>query len=78
MSNLNLEDFNETDVIKKLKKSNSNEIKRGRKQKYQTEEERHEARKNQQKAYRERKKKEIEELKEKVKNLENIPVAQQT
>ena len=39
---------------------------RGRKRKYNTEEERIQARRIQQKAYRERKKKELEELKKKV------------
>ena len=72
---LNFSEFNETDIIKKLSHSESienlknEEHKRGRKQKYATDEERHEARKQQQKAYRERKKKEKEEKKEKIKEF---------
>ena len=72
---LNLQKFNDTPVIKKLKKSESSDtekqpVKRGRKAKYSTEEERNQARKEQQKQYRERKKREIEELKERIKELE--------
>ena len=84
---INIEEFNETQVIKKLRQkqrpkktevidvvvneeTNEQEEKpkqtRGRKRKYNTEEERIQARRIQQKAYRERKKKELEELKKKV------------
>lgn len=65
MSKLNFEEYNETPVIKKLKKSDSIEnfegicmpkAKCGRKRKYATEEERQQARKEQQKEYRQRKK----------------------
>ena len=71
---LDLSEFNETNVIKKLTRSESiQNLKRGRKLKYATEEERHEARKQQQKAYRERKKRELEELREKVNMITNQP-----
>lgn len=75
MSKLNFEEYNETPVIKKLKKSDSFEnltekAKCGRKRKYATEEERQRARKEQQKEYRQRKKDEIEKLKQKIKELE--------
>ena len=93
---INIEEFNETPVIKKLRQkqrpkktevidavvvNETNEENglsalssegakpkqtRGRKRKYNTEEERIQARRIQQKAYRERKKKELEELKKKV------------
>ena len=74
---LNLQKFNDTPVIKKMKKSEGSEnlaepVKRGRKAKYATEEERNQARKEQQKQYRERKKREIEELKERIKELEKV------
>lgn len=79
MTKINVEEFVDTPVIQKLKqKQNSKsdeetnvepkvETKstRGRKRKYNTEEERIQARRAQQKAYRERKKKEFEELKAK-------------
>ena len=45
---------------------------RGRKRKYNTEEERIQARRIQQKAYRERKKKELEELKKKVEVMKDL------
>lgn len=75
---INLEEFHETPIIKKLKKSKSNENlkeiekpkKRGRKQKYTNEEERLEARRKQQKEYRIRKKNELNELKNKIKEYE--------
>ena len=97
MTEINIEEFNETPVIKKLRQKQrpkktevidavvderafspedlrseeTNEEKpkqtRGRKRKYNTDEERIQARRAQQKAYRERKKKELEELKKKVK-----------
>ena len=82
---IDLTQFNKTDIIKKLSKSKSEENlkiiseekaeeetqteplhekqKRGRKSKYNTPEERLEARRQQQKEYRLRKKKELEELK---------------
>ena len=85
MTAINVEAFNDTPVIQKLKQSepfaaqstateyevspacssNAEKTKstRGRKRKYNTEEERIQARRAQQKAYRERKKKEFEELK---------------
>lgn len=78
MSNkIDLTQFNQTKVIKKLTKSKSNEDlkniieeepkiekqKRGRKSKYMSQEERLEARRLQQKEYRLRKKQELEELK---------------
>ena len=89
MSNqLDLKQFNKTNVVKKLSKSKSEENleaiaepepaveskalkildatiekKRGRKSKYNNDEERKEARRKQQREYRERKKKELEELK---------------
>ena len=82
--NLDLGEFKETAIIKKLKKSKSNDNlknidtaktetkeKCGRKQKYATIEERNEARKQQQKAYRERKKKEVQSMKEKIKVYES-------
>ena len=83
--NLDLGEFKETAIIKKLKKSKSKDNlkdidhaattetkeKRGRKQKYATIEERNEARKQQQKAYRERKKKEVQSMKEKIKVYES-------
>ena len=81
---IDLTQFNKTDIIKKLSKSKSEENlkiiseekaeeetqaeplpekqKRGRKSKYNTPEERLEARRQQQKEYRLRKKKELEEL----------------
>ena len=60
------------ELTKSVSHENLNEIaeipvKRGRKIKYLTDEERVEARRQQQKAYRERKKREMEELKEKIK-----------
>ena len=82
MTKINVEEFVDTPVIQKLKKTQeeksneSNEVKvddkvetksnRGRKRKYNTDEERIQARRAQQKAYRERKKREFEELKAKV------------
>ena len=82
---IDLKKFNQTEVVKKLSKSKSEENlkiisdekaeeetqaeplpekqKRGRKSKYNTPEERLEARRQQQKEYRLRKKKELEELK---------------
>ena len=95
---INIEEFNETPVIKKLrlkqrpKKAEVIDVvvdetneenglsalssegakpkqTRGRKRKYNTEEERIQARRIQQKAYRERKKKELEELKKKVEEM---------
>ena len=75
MSKLNVEEFTDTPVIQKLKQKQEDETKdetkvetkstRGRKRKYNTAEERIQARRAQQKAYRERKKKEFEELKAK-------------
>ena len=92
-NNLDLTQFNKTDIVKKLSKSKSEENlknilegevnktdpekaalklieatapekqKRGRKSKYNTPEERLEARRKQQKEYRLRKKAELEELK---------------
>ena len=67
---INTELFNDTDVIKSLKSkqsdSNADSVKakstRGRKRKYQSDEERILARRAQQKAYRERKKMELAEL----------------
>ena len=78
--NLDLGEFKETAIIKKLKKSKSKENlqsveKRGRKPKYATVEERNEARKKQQKAYRERKKKEVQSMKEKIMSYESKKVA---
>lgn len=71
MSKLNFEEYNETPVIKKLKKSDSMpKVRCGRKRKYATEEERQQARKEQQKEYRQRKKDEIEKLKQRIKELE--------
>ncbi len=84
---MNLENFNQTPIIKKLKKSKSeeklNEIDekveepiekahRGRKTKYATQEERIAARKIQQREYRERKKQELQELKERLKEYESL------
>ena len=82
---LDLTQFNQTEIVKKLSKSKSEENlkiiseekaeeetkaehvpekqKRGRKSKYNTPEERLEARRKQQKEYRLRKKQELEELK---------------
>lgn len=76
---INYEEFNETPIIKKLKKSQSKENlqeiekpkKRGRKQKYSSEEERLEARRKQQREYRIRKKNELLDLKNKIKEYEN-------
>ena len=79
MTKINVEEFVDTPVIQKLKQKQDEasvtetnvepkvETKstRGRKRKYNTEEERIQARRAQQKAYRERKKKEFEELKAK-------------
>ncbi len=69
-SKIDLNQFKKTEVIKKLSKSKSSENltsmdtpKRGRKSKYNTPEERLEARRQQQKEYRQRKKQELEELK---------------
>lgn len=89
MSNkIDLTQFNETNVIKKLSRSKSEEKlddeievekpkeekpkieKRGRKTKYATEEERLEARRQQQRAYRLRKKQELAKLKEQMKETE--------
>ena len=76
MTKINVDEFVDTPVIQKLKKKvevksddDKNETTektkstRGRKRKYNTDEERIQARRAQQKAYRERKKKEFEELK---------------
>ncbi|KAK8896890.1 hypothetical protein M9Y10_014816 [Tritrichomonas musculus] len=90
MTEINVTEFIETPVIKKLKEKQTKpeyeeeraespelreviEVKctRGRKRKYNTEEERIQARRLQQKAYRERKKKELEELRTKVNCLSN-------
>lgn len=62
------------EMTKSISHENLSEIvktpaKRGRKLKYLTDEERIEARRQQQKAYRERKKREFEELKEKIKEV---------
>ena len=75
MSKINVEEFVDTPVIQKLKEKVENETTdevktetkstRGRKRKYNTAEERIQARRAQQKAYREHKKKEFEELKAK-------------
>ncbi len=78
MTKINVEEFVDTPVIQKLKqkqdetKEEEDKVEkvetkstRGRKRKYNTEEERIQARRAQQKAYRERKKKEFEELKAK-------------
>lgn len=67
---INTELFNDTDVIKSLKSKQSDsdvdsvkaKSTRGRKRKYQSDEERILARRAQQKAYRERKKMELAEL----------------
>lgn len=67
---INTELFNDTDVIKSLKSKQSDsdvdsvkaKSTRGRKRKYQSDEERILARRAQQKAYRERKKIELTEL----------------
>lgn len=84
---MNLENFNQTPIIKKLKKSKSEEklneidekveepiekVHRGRKTKYATQEERIAARKIQQREYRERKKQELQDLKERVKEYESL------
>lgn len=76
MTKINVDEFVDTPVIKKLKKKvevksegenvetpEKTKSTRGRKRKYNTDEERIQARRAQQKAYRERKKKEFEELK---------------
>ena len=66
---LDLNQFNQTPIIKSLSKSKSSEnlqkieVKRGRKSKYANDEERKEARKRQQKEYRQRKKNELIEMK---------------
>ena len=78
---IDLKQFNQTPIVKKLKKSKSteklNELdkpetkiqnKRGRKSKYTTDEERKEARRKQQREYRLRKKQELEKLREMVKD----------
>ena len=65
MSNINTELFNDTAVVKSLKSKQGivNEPKkRGRKKLYLTDEERINARRQQQKQYRERKKQELIEL----------------
>ena len=85
---MNMNEFNETPIIKKMKNSKSIEnlneetlkimeatrtepkATRGRKSKYNTNEERLAARKQQQKEYRERKKQELQELKEKSREKE--------
>ena len=85
---MNMNEFNETPIIKKMKKSKSIEnlneetlkimeatrtepkATRGRKSKYNTNEERLAARKQQQKEYRERKKQELKKLKEKSREKE--------
>ncbi|KAK8880944.1 hypothetical protein M9Y10_003650 [Tritrichomonas musculus] len=85
--NINTEFFNETEVIKLLKSKQAdsdsetllNEVTtpqkstRGRKRKYQSDEERILARRAQQKAYRERKKKELLELRALKASLESTP-----
>ena len=81
MTKINVEEFVDTPVIQKLKKKqevksdSSDEVKstRGRKRKYNTDEERIQARRAQQKAYRERKKKEFEELKARATMKEGKP-----
>ena len=86
--NLDLGEFKETAIIKKLKKSKSNDNlknidtaktetkeKRGRKQQYPTIEERKEARKLQQKAYRERKEAELQSMRDKIIEYENKKVS---
>ena len=80
---IDLKQFNQTPIVKKLRKSKSteklNELdkpipetkiqnKRGRKSKYTTDEERKEARRKQQREYRLRKKQELEKLREMVKD----------
>lgn len=84
---INTELFNETEVIKLLKSKQAdsdsetllNEVTapqkstRGRKRKYQSDEERILARRAQQKAYRERKKKELLELRALKASLESTP-----
>lgn len=84
---MDLENFKQTPIIKKLKKSKSDEklneiaekveepiekVHRGRKTKYATQEERINARKIQQREYRERKKQELKQLKEKVEEYEAL------
>ena len=69
-SKIDLTQFKKTEVIKKLSKSKSDENlkeisdipNKGRKSKYNTPEERLEARKQQKKEYRQRKKQELEEF----------------
>ena len=84
---INTELFNETEVIKLLKSKQAdsdsetllNEVTtpqkstRGRKRKYQSDEERILARRAQQKAYRERKKRELLELRALKASLESTP-----
>ncbi|KAK8840668.1 hypothetical protein M9Y10_030443 [Tritrichomonas musculus] len=86
-NNIDTELFNETEVIKLLKSKQAdsdsetllNEVTtpqkstRGRKRKYQSDEERILARRAQQKAYRERKKKELLELRALKASLESTP-----
>ena len=86
-NNINTELFNETEVIKLLKSKQAdsdsetllNEVTtpqkstRGRKRKYQSDEERILARRAQQKAYRERKKRELLELRALKASLESTP-----
>ena len=84
---MDLENFKQTPIIKKLKKSKSDEklneidekvedpiekVHRGRKTKYVTQEERINARKIQQREYRERKKQELKQLKEKLEEYEAL------
>ena len=76
---LDLNQFNQTPIIKSMTKSKSienlqfedkpkpqPEVKRGRKSKYANDEERKEARKRQQKEYRQRKKNELIEMKKQI------------
>ena len=86
-NNIDTELFNETEVIKLLKSKQAdsdsetllNEVTtpqkstRGRKRKYQSDEERILARRAQQKAYRERKKRELLELRALKASLESTP-----
>ena len=83
MNKINIDGFVDTPVIQKLKQkvedsTNKDEPEvqtkstRGRKRKYNTAEERIQARRAQQKAYRERKKKEFEELKAKAMKEEEV------
>lgn len=61
---LDTKQFNDTPVIRKLSAESSAKSNRGRKRKYNTPEERLEARRLQQKQYRERKKQQAQQLKQ--------------